>query len=123
MIILTSSVIIAVLLVLILVLLTGRYFKTFTTSPPSSYIASDHSYKSYPTVIPIPEPSLFSSGSPVYGTVGRKIRNSSRPVSGGSFTNRNSHEEVYSYVGDRGWTHNDKENKPKLYIFRLTVIY
>ena len=113
MIILTSSVIIAVLLVVILVLLTGRYFKTFTTSPPSSYISSDHSYQSYPTVIP--EPSLFSSGSPVYGTVGRKIRNSSRPVSGGSFTNRNSHEEVYSYVGTRGLTHSDKENKTKSY--------
>ena len=79
---------------------------------------SDSSYKSYPSILP--EPSLFDTPSPVYGTVGRKIRPTSRPVSGVGFLDTrkiNLPEDIYSYVGNRSWEISEKENRPDLYFY------
>ena len=74
---------IAILLVSILIILSGRLFKSFESSSVTQNmptIVSDSSYQGYPAILA--EPSLFSTVSPVYGTVGRKIRPPSRPASG-----------------------------------------
>ena len=88
-IIITSCVIIAILLVATLVFLTGRLFKIFFTSPSQ---VMERSYQGYPSVLP--EPALFSNPSPVYGTVGRRAR----PVSGTLSRDRFSQAEMYSYL-------------------------
>ena len=121
MIILTSTVIIALLLISILFILTGRFVKTFIFSVNRHGTAmsdSDSSYQSYPAILP--EPSLFSTSSPVYGTVGRKIRPTSRPLSGvGVLDTRkvNLPDDIYSYVGSRSLDISEKENRPDLYFY------
>ena len=109
-IIITSCVIIAVLLVAIIALLTGRLLKIFLTSP-SQVLESDSSYQGYPSVIP--EPVLFSNHSPVYGTVGRRARPGSTDQ-----RQRYSQAEMYSYLQHLDTRHSDKQNTSDSYLYQ-----
>ena len=113
-IIITSCVIIAILLVATLVFLTGRLFKIFSTSP-SQVMESNSSYQGYPSVLP--EPALFSNHSPVYGTVGRRAR----PLSGAIITDpieRYSQAQMYSYLDYRDTRLCDKEKTHDSYLYQ-----
>ena len=102
------------LLVATLVLLTGRLFKIFFTSP-SQASESDRSYQGFPSVLP--EPALFSSHSPVYGTVGRRAR----PVSGAVITDpieRYSQAQMCSYLEYRDARLCDKEKTHDSYMYQ-----
>ena len=109
-IIITSCVMIAVLLVSIIALLTGRLLKIFLTSP-SQALESDSSYQGYPSVIP--EPILFSNHSPVYGTVGRRARPGSSDQ-----RQRYSQAEMLSYLQHLDTRHSDNQNNSDSYLYQ-----